>query len=631
MSINRRKFFKLTGAGTASSLVIPGISIAESSHIGPSLIKTSKNVFHRVALSADIVVAGGGLAGVCAAIAGARNGAKVVLVQDRSRLGGNASSEIRMHALGARQEGWRETGIIEELKLTEAATNPQRSFEIWDLILYDKVISEKNITLLLDTSVIDATVENNKIKSCEAISPLLEEYYDIEADYFMDCTGDSTLAAVAGAEFMWGREGKDVFGESFAPDKSDNKTMGNSILFFAKKHERPMPFLPPEWANVYTKNDFIHREISRYEYGYWWFEIGGLRDTIKDNREIRKELLAIVMGVWDYIKNSGQHTDSENWALDWIGMIPGKRENRRVRGEHIMVQDELINYELYPDRCAYGGWPIDDHAPEGFYKTDQEPTSYINFEKPYNIPLRSLFSKNIKNLLMAGRNLSASHVALASTRVMATCAAIGQAAGTAAAFCVEKKCLPIDLTENNRYVKDYQQILIKDDQSVLNIKNSDPLDIARTANVTASSYTQDGKPELVLNGWNRDILDGNVHQWRAEMKSGEQWIELSWPKKQKISMVQITFDSGSHRRLALSGQDSYYNPQVRGPQTETVADYVIEAKVNGKTVQLANEKENYLRLVRHKFDPVETEKLKIIVKRTHGDDLFRIFEIRCYS
>jgi hypothetical protein len=631
MTQNRREFFKVVGVGAATSLAVPGISIAQSTRVDKQLIKNNRNVFTTVALSADVVVAGGGLAGVCAAIAAARNGAQVVLVQDRSRLGGNASSEIRMHALGARQKGWRETGIIEELKLTESATNLQRSFEMWDLILYDKVISEKNITLLLDTSVIDAKVAGDKIKSCEAISPLLEEYYEIQADYFLDCTGDSTLAAVAGADFLWGREGKDVFGESLAPDKSDNKTMGNTILFFAKKHDSPMPFLPPEWANVYTKSDFVHRKIGSYEYGYWWLEIGGMRDTIKDNRAIRQELLAIVMGIWDYIKNSGQHTNSENWALDWIGMIPGKRENRRIVGEHIMVQDELINYENYPDRCAYGGWPIDDHAPEGFYKTDQAPTSFIDFDKPYSIPLRSLYSNKIQNLLMAGRNLSASHVALASTRVMSTCAVIGQAAGTAAAFCVKKKCLPRELSTGSKRLKEYQQILVKDDQSLLSIKNNDPLDIARNAKIKASSFTQNGKPELVINGWNRDVTDGDVHQWRAVMNDGSQWIELSWPTKQNISKIQITFDSGSHRRLALSGNDGYYNPQIRGPQPETVADYVIEAKVNGKFEQLVNEKENYLRLVRHSINTIKSDKIRINIKRTHGDELARIFEIRCYA
>lgn len=631
MKQNRRDFFKIAGTGAAASALFPAMSIVRANDVPAEVIKKTKSVFTREKIQADIVVAGGGLAGVCAAIAAARNGAKVILIQDRSRLGGNASSEIRMHALGARQKGWREIGIIEELKLTEAATNPQRSFEIWDLILYDKVISEKNITLLLDTSVIDATVKDGRIVSCEAISPLLEEYYDIEAEYYLDCTGDSTLAAAAGAEFMWGREGKDVFGESLAPDKSDNKTMGNSILFFAKKHDRPMPFLPPEWANVYTSNDFIHRGIGSYEYGFWWVEIGGLRDTIKDNRAIRRELLAIVMGVWDYIKNSGNHPDSENWALDWVGMIPGKRENRRIIGEHIMVQDELMQYENYPDRCAYGGWPIDDHAPEGFYKTDQAPTSYIHFDKPYHIPLRSLICRSVKNLLMAGRNISASHVAMASTRVMATCAAMGQAAGTAAAYCVKHSCSPKELVTSGSRLQDYQQILVKDDQSVVGIPNQDPLDLARKARVTASSFTEAGKPELVANGWNRDIMDGAVHQWRADMSSGEQWLELSWPEKQSISMVQMTFDSGSHRRLALSGEDSYYNPQVRAPQPETVADYKVEAIVDGRLVQLAGEKDNYLRMKRHRFDTITTDRIRIRVTKTQGDKLARIFEVRCYA
>lgn len=631
MFIERRSFFKMFGIGIASSLALPDDNSAMSSKLSLETIQNAEQVFAKKRLATDIVVAGGGLAGVCASIAAARNGASVILVQDRSRLGGNSSSEIRMHALGATQKGWRETGIIEELKLTDSATNLQRSFEMWDLNLYDKVISEKNITLLLDTSVIEAAVSKNKIQSCRAVSPLLEEFYEIEASCFLDCTGDATLAAVAGAEYMWGREGKEVFGESLAPDHSDRKTMGNSIMFFAKKYDHPMPFQPPEWANVYSKKDFVHRKIGSYEYGYWWVELGGEGDTIKDNREIRRELLATVLGIWNFIKNSGEHPDSQNWALDWVGMIPGKRENRRIVGEHILVQDELEQSTLFPDRCSYGGWPMDDHAPEGINKTDQAPNISIAFQVPYSIPLRSLCSKSIQNMLMAGRNISASHVALSSTRVMATCAAQGQAAGTAAAFCVKHKCLPKDIPANAALLKEYQQNLLKDDQSLLGIRNEDESDLARSARIRASGYAQDGKPELVIDGWNRDIRDGRVHQWRVDMSQGDQWIELIWEKRISIRTVQITFDSGLHRNLALSGNDSFYKTQIRGAQPETIADYRILADLDGKMTEMVNVKGNYLRLRRHTFTSMRTDRIRIVVGKTQGDLLGRIYEIRCYA
>jgi len=635
MPQNRRNFLKSIGVGSASLAAVPVISFHEGAPSTITTEKTQSEEFTCKRLSTDVLVAGGGLAGVCAAIAAARNGAKVILVQDRSRLGGNSSSEIRMHPLGANNPEktrlWRETGIIEELKLTEAATNLQRSFEMWDLLLYSKVVSETNITLLLDTAVIDAKTKNHHITKVKAISPLLEEYYDIEAKFFIDCTGDAKLAAVAGAKIMRGREGRDVYGESLAPEKSDNKTMGNSILFFANKHDRPMPFQPPSWARKFTDEDFKHRSIRSWEYGYWWIEWGGELDTIKDNRKIRHELLRCVMGIWDYIKNSGRFPDSKNWALEWVGMIPGKRENRRVVGDHVMVQDELELAETFFDRVAYGGWPMDDHPPGGIDRNDLEPCRQIYVDFPYDIPLRSLYSVNRANMLVAGRNISASHVAFSSTRVMATCSTMGQAVGTAAAFCLKKNCLPRDIVNNPDLLSNFQQNLLRDDQAIIGIKNEDADDIAKTAKISASSETADGKASNVINGWNRDIGDGHSHQWRAKLGGQAQWLELRWPTAQKISEIQLTFDSGLNRKLFLTGLDSEYYAQVRGPQPEVVKNYTIEAELNGGFQSLVEGKENFLRLVRHRINPIHTQAIRIYVQETNGDEMARIFEVRCYS
>ncbi|NLF56845.1 MAG: FAD-dependent oxidoreductase [Candidatus Hydrogenedens sp.] len=586
-------------------------------------------------LNADVVVAGGGLAGVCAAIAAARNGASVVLVQDRSRLGGNSSSEIRMHVCGANNSKntvlWRESGIIEELKLTESATNLQRSFEMWDLVLYDKVVSEPNITLMLDTAVVGTAVENGRITRVTAASPLLEERYEITADFFLDCTGDAAVAALSGATCMLGREGRDQYGESLAPEVADEKTMGNSLLFMARKHDRPMPFTPPPWARKFTKEDFRHRRINSWEYGYWWIEWGGELDTIKDNRKIRHELLRILLGVWDHIKNSGEHPQSEPWALEWVGMIPGKRESRRILGEHVMVQRELEEAELYPDRVSFGGWPMDDHPPGGMDDRDLPPCIQIQFERPYSVPLRSLFSADRPNLLMAGRNISASHVALTSTRVMATCAAMGQAAGTAAAFCAAEKCLPRDAAADPARMMRLQQRLLRDDQSLLGMANADPEDLARTARVTCSHHAPEGAPEQVTDGWNRDIGDGNAHQWRAAMDGKEPWLQLEWGKPVTLRRVQFTFDTGLHRRLSLSGEDWVINSQTRGAQPETVADYAVEARVEGAWREVARNTGNYLRLARHAVGPVTADALRLRVLRTNGDGLARVFEVRCYG
>lgn len=626
MTLSRRDFIAWSG-GAAMNLSIVGPTVHEAAaEMGPLM---------PVALRADVVVAGGGLAGVCAAIAAARNGASVILIQDRSRLGGNSSSEIRMHVCGANHSEvlarWRETGLIEELKLTESATNPQRSFPIWDLILYDKVVSEPRITLLLDTALIGVTVEQDRVVSVEAISPSSEERYTIEAACFVDCTGDGALAAAAGAQYQRGREGRDTFGESLAPQQGDQKTMGNSLLFFARRHDNPLSFTPPAWARKFTKEDFAHRPIRSWEYGYWWIEWGGELDTIADNRKIRHELLRILLGVWDYIKNSGNHPESEHWALDFVGMLPGKRESRRITGDHVLIQSEIERAELFEDRVAYGGWPMDDHPPGGMDARDLPPCTQIPLDKPYSIPLRSLYSVNRPNLLMAGRNISVSHVALSSTRVMATCSTLGQAAGTAAACCVAWNCLPRDLAADPSRLHRLQQLLLKDDQSLLGIPNQDENDLARNAIVTCSHEEPEGPAAAVIDGWNRDVGDGHSHQWQASMITENPWIQLAWNQPQTIALVQLTFDSGLYRRLFLSGEDSAYFAQTRGPQPELIAEYTIEALVDAAWKPLVRQTDNYVRLRRHRFDPVSVSALRLRLLRTHGDLFGRVFEIRCYG
>ncbi|NOZ57168.1 MAG: FAD-dependent oxidoreductase, partial [Calditrichaeota bacterium] len=371
--------------------------------------------------------------------------------------------------------------------------------------------------------------------------------------------------------------------------------------------------------------------ITSWEYGYWWLEWGGELDTIKDNRRIRHELLRIVLGVWDYIKNSGDFPESANWALEWVGMIPGKRESRRIIGDHILIQQELERAEPFPDRVAYGGWPMDDHPPGGIDRRDLEPCRQVIFDRPYHIPLRSLYSKNRTNLLMAGRNISASHVAFSSTRVMATCSVMGQAVGAAAAFCIQKKLTPRELASNTSRMREFQQLLLKQDQALIGIRNEDPDDLARQARVTASAETPDGAAVSIIDGWNRNIEDGQSHQWRAPLAKGPQWIQLEWSSPQRIREVLITFDSGLNRKLFLTGVDREYFQQIRGPQPETVADYTIEAKMGGAWHRVASVKDNFLRLRKHNFQDLRTTNIRITVHRTNGDGLARIFQVRCYA
>lgn len=585
-----------------------------------------------VDLDTDVLVAGGGLAGVCAAISAARHGARVVLIQDRSRLGGNSSSEVKMHVVGANSHkarpGWRDSGLIEEFKLDDAVNNPQRSFEMWDLLLYDKVMSEPNITLLLETAVYAAEVKDDAVQRVMARCDKSEHLYRIRAKMFCDCTGDSRLGIETGALYRVGRETRTEFNEPLAPEKADTETLGSSVLFTSRLYRKPMPFTPPKWARKVTKEQLAHRPTNSWEYGYWWIEWGGDLDIIGDNEKIRFELLSIVLGVWDYIKNSGAHPESDYYAMDWIGMMPGKRGSRRLIGDHTLTQNDLLHGK-FQDAVAIGGWPMDDHPPSGFDKPDMAPNVAIRTPEVYDIPLRTMYSKNIKNLFMAGRNISASHVAFTSARVMATCAVIGQAVGTAAAQCVERGILPRDLANTPQHLSRLQQSLIRDDQTIKGMPGNDPDDHAKKAHVTASNEIGAAKAALVKDGLLRDVPDekgqpAEFHHWAGNLPG---WIQLEWDSPRKIREVQITFDSGFQRELILSAQDSAVLNTVRAPQPETVSDYSVS--VAGKVV--ATVTKNHQRVNRLKFDPVETKSIRVAVTATNGLEEARIFEIRCYS
>jgi hypothetical protein len=650
--MKRRDFLASLGLGSYSLIVLADQIPATAAEAAPDDIRrdfakiappdgqrsASPREPHmaQVDLKCDLFIAGGGMAGVCAAVSAARNGAKVVLVQDRTRLGGNASSEVKMHIVGANHHkgrpGWREGGLIEEFRLDDAVNNPQRCWELWDLLLYDKVVSEPNITLLLDTVLFACDKQGDRIERVYARCDKTEHIYRVDAAIYMDCTGDSRLGLEAGAEMRYGRESRSDHGEPLAPVTPDKETMGSSILFTSRKYDKPMPFTPPKWARQVKKEHLLKRPTNSWEYGYWWIEWGGQLNTIHDNERIRFELLSIVMGVWDYIKNSGDHPTSENWALDWVGMITGKRESRRLLGDHILTQFDLMSGGAdFDDSVCIGGWPMDDHPPGGFDRADLPPTVMVK-TPIYNIPLRSLYSKNVSNLMMAGRNISATHAAFSSTRVMATCAVIGQAAGTAAALCTRYGISPRALYADKAKLKEYQQTLLADDQSINGLANADQRDLARKAKVAASGQADDAPAKNVINGFVRDIPQQYVNRWSTDLEVDGAWIELAWEQPQKISRVQLTFDTGFQRELTLSSSDGITKGTVRAAQPETVRDYTLEYRTSdGSWKPLAEVKGNHQRLVRHSFPAIEAQAVRVKITATNGDKLARVFEIRCYA
>ena len=583
----------------------------------------------------DLVVIGGGMSGVCAAVAAARRGCRTALVQDRPVLGGNSSSEIRMHVCGADHvndgQARRETGILEELRLANLVRNPQNSPSMWDLLLYEWVTREPGIDLYLNTLALEPVMAGaTRIEAVRARQLASELEFTLEGTLFADCSGDGQVGAQTGANFRRGREACDEFGESLANEKADRFSLGSSILFMARDMGRPMPFAKPDWANTYpTDESLAHRGHGRYRFGYWWIEWGGMLDTIKDNDRIRGELMKIALGVWDHIKNHGEH-GAENWALEWIGFVPGKRESRRFLGDYVLRQQDLEEGRVFEDEVAYGGWPIDTH-PIGGINAREKPCTQINVPL-YSIPLRSLYSRNIENLFFAGRNMSATHIAFASTRVMSTCAVMGQAVGTAAAVCVRRGLTPRAAATEG--IADVQQALLADGCYLLGGRNTDPDDLAKSARVTASGSSAGMEPVSVIDGVARPV-GGEAHCWESRpLTDGAAWIALEWPEPKRLASVAVTFDSHLEQRLIFTQEDHFYKlPHTLAEIPERlVKAFDVQARENDEWRTVASVAENVQRRCVVRLDsPVTTPAIRLLVHETHGGPCARVFETRAYG
>jgi hypothetical protein len=443
----------------------------------------------------DITVIGGGLAGVCAAVAAARLGKKISLVQNRPVLGGNSSSEIRVWVVGATGHGVnryaRETGIMGEMFLENQYMNPEGNPYLWDMVVLETVRREKNIELFLNTDVHEVEADgpelNRRIHSVTGWMMGSERRIRFESPVFLDCSGDGLVGFLAGAKYRIGREAYSEFQEEWAPEEADDITLGSTMLFYTKDAGHPVKFRAPSFAKDITETAIpIKRVLNSGDSGchYWWIEWGGELDTLHDNERIRDELWSVIYGIWDYIKNSGKF-DADNMTLEWVGSVPGKREYRRFIGDYMMTQNDIKAQTTFEDRVTFGGWSIDLHPPEGMYASEYTAMHY-NCDGIFHIPFRSLYSLNVSNLLFAGRNISATHIAFGATRVMGTCATIGEAAGTAAALCVKHQVTPRGLYQE--HLQELQQTLLWQDASVIGLKLEDTSNLARKAKISASSY-----------------------------------------------------------------------------------------------------------------------------------------------
>lgn len=574
----------------------------------------------------DLCVVGGGIAGICAAVAAAREGVKVVLMHERPMLGGNASSEIRMWVCGSQGDNCMETGIMEEMFMNNLRLNPDKTYPMFDAMLYQLVTDEPNITLLLNCSCMDAATDGNRIVSVTGWQMTTQRFCTVRARYFADCSGDSILAPLTGAEFRMGREAASEFGEKVCTEVHDRKTMGNSCLIQARKTDRKSSFTAPDFALKLTPEDVRYRRpnLNNDAENFWYLELGGNDDTIGDAEVIRDRLIALAYGMWDYVKNSGDYPDADYWELSFIGFLPGKRESRRMVGKVIVNQNDIIGDRHFEDVAAYGGWSIDDHDPDGFYRKDVNVNRTIQVPPAYAIPYRCLYSNNIENLFFAGRNISMTHSAMSSARVMATCGVCGQAVGTAAAVALRHGTDPDGVYRN--WLGELQDTLQWNDCFLPHRPR------------VLSELTTEAK--LLVNGKESEeaevLRDGDDRNTLFECEPGTR-IEYRFDGPKTVNGIRIIFDSDLRRKtLPGSGIERHHMTRcnllpdhvtMHLPTTLCSSFVLGYTDENGNDRILVASDENYHRLVNLTgCEGVTATSVYLVMNRANcGGETMRLF------
>ena len=476
----------------------------------------------------DVIVVGGGPGGVPAAIAAARMGAKTLLLQNRSMLGGNGSTEIGITFDGAEvaHPRAREGGIAEEIRrLRDRETD---SVGDWTRAMEQLTAAEPNLTFLCSSHVCDAETEDSTIRAVISMDmqTLCKTRYT--ARQFIDCTGDAWLGYYAGAKYRFGREAAWQHKEDIAPETADMQTMsgcirgGNLPFFFDSDGD--VTFEAPVWVPRLPADPAEFGRVIQEPRMYWWLEAPNTYDDMNDGEQSRDALLLVILGYWHHLKNDWAGRDSfRKKRFRFTSVTDGRRESRRLIGDYILTQDDCTSGRRFEDAISYSGWAIDVHHPEGIYSGRKGPLYCARKVPLPTIPYRCLYSVNIDNLFMAGRNVSVTHIALGTVRVQNTIATLGQAAGTAAAMCVQLGESPRGIYQ--RHMKDLQQLLIKNDQYIPGMKNEDPGDPCLTAKLTASSVSTTeifnpkhgvtgpllplDVPRGTVNGFNPDMGDIN--------------------------------------------------------------------------------------------------------------------------
>lgn len=395
----------------------------------------------------DFVVAGGGVAGMCAAVAAARKGLKVALIHDRPVLGGNNSSEVRVHLGGSIECGpYPNLGnMIKEFGHTKKG-NAKSAENYEDGKKMAFVEDEENISLFLNCHVTDVEMKDGRIVALLARDIETGELMRFSAPLFSDCTGDAAVGFLAGAEWRSGRESIDQTGEPGAVEVPDRQVLGASVQWNSKDMGQESPFPVFEYGKVFSEES-----VQKVTHGEWTWETGMLRDQVLEAERVRDHGLLVVYSNWSYLKNrSSVRNEYDSRALDWVAYVAGKRESRRLLGDIVLNQNDILNEVSYDDGTCATSWTIDLHYPDpantAFFPGEEfKAVCTQQYIEIYPIPYRCFYSRNIPNLFMAGRNISVTHVALGTVRVMRTTAMMGEVVGLAAAVCHENSCMPRDV------------------------------------------------------------------------------------------------------------------------------------------------------------------------------------------
>ena len=571
----------------------------------------------------DLVVVGGGIAGTCSAISAARLGVKVALIQNRPVLGGNNSSEVRVHLNGRiNQPPYPALGnLVREIgPRLQGNARPAENYE--DQKKLDVVAGEENLQLFLNTHAYDVEMDSGRIAAVLARDIKSSRELRFRAGLFVDCTGDGTLGYLAGADFRMGREGRDETDESLAPEKADKMTMGSSVQWYSLEGEQPAAFPDCPWAVQFNDENY-----QRVTMGDWNWETGLNRDQIEEFEYIRDYGLRVVFGNWAFLKNkSAEKEEIAKRKLAWVAYVAGKRESRRLLGDVILQEQDIVQGKEFPDACVTTTWTIDLHYPDPEntrHFPGREFRSIAKHQriKPYAIPYRTLYSRNVPNLMMAGRNISVTHVALGTIRVMRTTGMMGEVVGMAASICKKHETGPRDVYD--RYLPELRELMTRGvgapppppvESRPPEWLKSAGVNLARSAKVAVSSqYTKADYPVSNINDGKFDVK-ANSGRWVSDSEPSG-WVEMSWDEPVTVNAVRIvsgaTGDIEPHTPITdfvLQQHDGTEWRDIPGTEVVSNAEFDINAI----------------------FKPVTARRFRLFVFRTPGG-LLRIWELELYK